>query len=177
MSLNASDLNIVKVSADQLLNNALNTVYLVGGILAVIVIIVAGYFYVTSSGNATTVEKAKNAIIYAVVGLVVIFASSFVGAESVVGDICSTDPNGALCTSSKGTDLMGYVKTIVNTMLTILGVLAVVMIIYSGITYTLSAGDAKKVEQAKNTIIYSVVGLVVALLAGVIVNFVLGVFK
>ena len=44
MSLNASDLNIVKVSADQLLNNALNTVYLVGGMLAVIVIIVAGYF-------------------------------------------------------------------------------------------------------------------------------------
>jgi heme/copper-type cytochrome/quinol oxidase subunit 2 len=72
MSLNASDLNIVKVSADQLLNNALNTVYLVGGILAVIVIIVAGYFYVTSSGNATTVEKAKNAILYAVIGLVII---------------------------------------------------------------------------------------------------------
>ncbi len=105
-----------------------------------------------------------------------IIAPSFVGAESVVNDICNTDPNGALCTSSKGTDLMGYVKTIVNTMLTILGVLAVVMIIYGGVTYTISAGDAKKVEQAKNTIIYSVVGLVVASLAGVIVNFVLDIF-
>lgn len=84
MSLNASDLNIVKVSADQLLNNALNTVYLVGGMLAVIVIIVAGYFYVTSSGNATTVEKAKNAILYSVIGLVIILLA-FVVTWFVIG--------------------------------------------------------------------------------------------
>ncbi len=98
---------------------------------------------------------------------------SFVGAESVVGDICSTDPNGSLCTSSKGTDLMGYVKKIINTALIVLGSLSVIMIIYGGITYTISAGDAKKVEQAKNTILYSIIGLVVALAAGAIVNFVL----
>ena len=84
MSLNASDLNIVKVSADQLLNNALNTVYLVGGMLAVIVIIVAGYFYVTSSGNATAVEKAKNAILYSVIGLVIILLA-FVVTWFVIG--------------------------------------------------------------------------------------------
>ena len=84
MSLNASDLNIVKVSADQLLNNVLNTVYLVGGMLAVIVIIVAGYFYVTSSGNATTVEKAKNAILYSVIGLVIILLA-FVVTWFVIG--------------------------------------------------------------------------------------------
>lgn len=105
-----------------------------------------------------------------------IIAPSLAAAGSVVSDICNTDPNGALCTSSKDTDLMGYVKTITNTMLIILGVLAVVMIIYGGITYTISAGDAKKVEQAKNTIIYSVVGLIVAVLAGVVVNFVLNIF-
>lgn len=98
---------------------------------------------------------------------------SFAGAESVVGDICNTDPNGALCASSKGTDLMGYVKKIINVALGVLGSLSVVMIIYGGVTYTISAGDAKKVEQAKNTILYSVIGLVVALAAGAIVNFVL----
>ncbi len=84
MSLNADDLNIVKINADQLLNNALNTVYLVGGILAVVVIIVAGYFYVTSAGNSTAVEKAKNAILYSVVGLVVILLA-FVITWFVIG--------------------------------------------------------------------------------------------
>lgn len=72
MKINSEDIGIVKISADTLLANALNTVYLVCGILAIIVIIVAGYFYVTSSGNATNVEKAKNAIISAVIGLVVV---------------------------------------------------------------------------------------------------------
>ena len=84
MSLNAANLNIVKISADQLLSNALNTVYLVSGILAVIVIIVAGYFYVTSAGNSTNVEKAKNAIIYSVVGLVIILLA-FVITWFVIG--------------------------------------------------------------------------------------------
>lgn len=72
MKINSEDIGIVNISADTLLANALNTVYLVCGILAIIVIIVAGYFYVTSSGNATNVEKAKNAIISAVIGLVIV---------------------------------------------------------------------------------------------------------
>jgi len=103
--------------------------------------------------------------------------STFVGATSVVGDICTTDPNGALCASTKGANLESYAKNIVNTALYILGALAVIMIIYGGITYVISAGDVKKVEQAKNTIIYSVVGLVIALAAGAIVNYVLNAFK
>lgn len=84
MSLDAANLNIVKISADQLLTNVLNTVYMVSGILAVIIIIVAGYFYVTSAGNSSTVEKAKNAIIYSVVGLVVILLA-FVITWYVIG--------------------------------------------------------------------------------------------
>ncbi len=72
MKINSQDIGIVNISADTLLANALNTVYLVCGILAIIVIIVAGYFYVTSSGNATNVEKAKNAIISAVIGLIIV---------------------------------------------------------------------------------------------------------
>lgn len=105
------------------------------------------------------------------------FVPSFVGATSVVGDICNTDPNGALCASSKGANLDYYVKNIINTALYVLGALAVIMIIYGGITYVISAGDAKKVEQAKNIIIYSVIGLVIALAAGAIVNFVLNALK
>jgi len=102
---------------------------------------------------------------------------SIANATSVVSDICAADQDSALCTSSKNTSLMTYVVSITNTMLFVLGALAVIMIIYGGITYTISAGDAKKVEKAKSTILYAVVGLVVALLAGAIVNYVLGVFK
>lgn len=64
--------NIPTTSAEVVLNTALNSVYMVAGIVAVIVIIIAGYMYVTSQGDSSAVTKAKNAILYAVIGLVVI---------------------------------------------------------------------------------------------------------
>ena len=71
-------------------------------------------------------------------------------------------------------DLNDVIKTVINTVLFVVGILSVVMLIYGGIKYTLSAGDASKVTAAKNTIMYSIVGLIVALLAFAIVNFVIG---
>lgn len=113
--------------------------------------------------------------IFAMIFGIGLMVPSAVGAQSVVEDICNTDPNSVLCKKQE-TDLMGYVKIITNTLLFILGVLSVVMIIYGGITYTISAGDSKQVEKAKGTILYSVIGLIVAILAGAIVNFVLNIF-
>ena len=51
--------------------NFVNVGLWVVGVASVIVIIVAGIYYVISAGNADTVKKAKNALMYAVVGLVV----------------------------------------------------------------------------------------------------------
>ena len=63
-----------------------------------------------------------------------------------------------------------------NTLLTFAGIIAVIMIIVGGIMYSLSAGDSKKAATAKDTILYAVIGLVITLLAGAIVNFVLKTF-
>ena len=54
------------------IKNILNAVYLWAGIIAVIVIVIAGFFYVFSRGEAQQVTRAKNAILGAVIGLVVI---------------------------------------------------------------------------------------------------------
>ena len=48
------------------------------------------------------------------------------------------------------------------------------MLIVGGVKYALSAGDAKAVTDAKNTILYALIGLVIAILAYSIVSFVLG---
>jgi drug/metabolite transporter (DMT)-like permease len=76
---------------------------------------------------------------------------------------------------SKG--LTDMIKTIVNVLLFILGAVAVVMIIFGGIKYTTSNGNSSQVSSAKDTILYSVVGLVVAILAYAIVNFVISSFS
>jgi hypothetical protein len=67
--------NIPVVKANDVLTNVINMVYVVGGITAVITIIIAGYMYVISGGNPAEVEKSKNAILYAVIGLIVIGAA------------------------------------------------------------------------------------------------------
>ena len=52
--------------------SVINVLSLVGGALAVIMLIVGGLRYVISAGNPETTKAAKNTIIYALVGLVII---------------------------------------------------------------------------------------------------------
>lgn len=80
----------------------------------------------------------------------------------------------AECSISETEDtLMPTIGTIINVALGVLGIVAVIVIIYGGFTYMTSSGDAAKITKAKNTIIYGVIGLVIALLAFAIVNFVI----
>jgi hypothetical protein len=69
------------------------------------------------------------------------------------------------------------IKTIVNVLLYVLGAIAVIMIVVGGIRYVVSAGESSQISAAKNTILYAIVGLIIAILAYAIVNFVLGAFK
>lgn len=117
------------------------------------------------------INKIKNIIL--TLGLVFGMGLAFAVPVSAQIDPCEVDPNSVMC-QNQDQDLMKYVKNIINTMLYVLGALSVLMIIFGGITYTISAGDAKKVETAKNTIMYAIIGIVVAVLAYAIVNFVIG---
>ncbi|HCH34074.1 TPA: hypothetical protein DEW05_00885 [Candidatus Saccharibacteria bacterium] len=72
--------NIPQIGGDKLIENVLNTAYFVAGVAAVIAIIMGGFWYVTSNGDASKVQKGKNAIIYASIGLIVImFAFGITG--------------------------------------------------------------------------------------------------
>jgi hypothetical protein len=67
-------------------------------------------------------------------------------------------------------------EDIVNIMLYVIGAVAVIMIIIGAIRYTTSNGESSQISSAKNTILYAVIGLVVAIMAYAIVNFVLSSF-
>jgi TRAP-type C4-dicarboxylate transport system permease small subunit len=82
-----------------------------------------------------------------------------------------------VCTSVATDSAPNMVKDIINILLFVLGIIAVIMIIIGGIRYVVSAGDSSAITAAKNTILYAVIGLVVAILAFAIVNFVVGAFK
>jgi glucan phosphoethanolaminetransferase (alkaline phosphatase superfamily) len=88
---------------------------------------------------------------------------------------CDQNPGAAVC-QSRNDDATDMVETAINAALMVLGMISVLMIVIGGIRYTTSNGESAKIKSAKDTIIYSVVGLVVAIMAYTIVNFVVGRF-
>jgi len=70
--------------ANSVLANVLTIVYTWTGIVCIIIVIVGGYLYVTSASNASQVKRAKDAIIGAVIGLVIIMMA-FVITQFVLG--------------------------------------------------------------------------------------------
>lgn len=67
----------------------------------------------------------------------------------------------------------GLISILINFLLWAVGILSVVMIIFSGFRYITSAGDAAKTKSAQTALTYSIVGLIVAVLAWVIVKMIL----
>lgn len=95
--------------------------------------------------------------------------------KNPLGDVCQGDSTAA-CAKSSTEDATGITKRVINILLYIIGALAGIMLIYGGILYATSTGDSGRVSKAKNTIMYSIVGLVLAVLAFAIVNWIVDLF-
>ncbi len=65
-------------------------------------------------------------------------------------------------------------QNIISTLLFIIGIIGVIVIVIAGIQYATSGGNAEQASKAKNSIIYAVVGIIVAVMAYAIVGFVIG---
>lgn len=119
------------------------------------------------------IKKASLALLVAVFSIGALNLSPVVSAQSI--------RSGA--EAARGTDQPtqlfgdgGIFQQITNIMLFIIGVLSVIMLIIGGLRYVISGGNKDAVTSAKNTILYAIVGLVVALLAYAAIAFVLNVF-
>lgn len=116
-------------------------------------------------------------------GLVLAIVSMFIVAFSVMaspsafaidlfGRCASSDANQCALVKENNLNYKGKnsLWTMIQFALGILGGIAVIMIVVGGVRFAISAGDASSVASAKKIILYAVVGLVVALLAGGIVT-------
>ncbi len=120
----------------------------------------------------------KKSIISIAIMTCAVFGASVLSTASLPGSASaqvSEGINTATTSEMKGKSIdgdNGLIKTVVNVLLWAVGILSVIMIIFSGFRYITSAGDASKTKSAQNTLIYSVVGLIVAIMAYAIVNMV-----
>jgi hypothetical protein len=120
-----------------------------------------------------------------VLGAPLAFApATAMAADQIQNSVCSgatnlqvtTNPSATSCATSTsgGVDRFNTLLTeIINVFSVIVGIAAVIMIIYAGFRYITSGGASDKVGNAKNTILYALIGLVIVALAQLIVKFVL----
>lgn len=121
----------------------------------------------------------KKSIISIAIMTCAVFGTSVLSTASLSGSASAQVSDGintATTSEMKGKSIdgdKGLIKTVVNVLLWAVGILSVIMIIFSGFRYITSAGDASKTKSAQSTLTYSVVGLIVAIMAYAIVNMVI----
>ena len=122
-------------------------------------------------------KLALATFVFATLSTVAVLSPVPVGAVNALDDVCSQSGSNdnPICQNSNE-QAEPLIKTLVNVLLFIVGALAVVMLIWSGISYVTSTGDSGRIKRAKDTLTYSIVGLIVASLAFVIVNYVVNIF-
>jgi hypothetical protein len=133
------------------------------------------------------IKKIKSYFLIAVASLtlgapMLVPALGGVASANIKDSLCTGVNNAASGTTSPGcgtagtsgsTDLSGIASKIVNIFSIIVGIVAVLMIIYGGFKYITSGGDSGNVSGAKNTLIYAIIGLIIVALAQIIVHFVI----
>jgi hypothetical protein len=95
------------------------------------------------------------------------------GISTGISDATGAADCGSGATGSLSTGVKNIAAQAVNIFSIIVGIIAVIMIIYGGFRYITSGGDSGKVGNAKNTLIYAIVGLVIVALSQLIVHYVL----
>lgn len=151
----------------------------IAGLLAVGFVIYAGTKFITSNGSPDEAAKARTTAINALVGLGITMVAipfvAFLGAQLGGATTIHKTPDGKLDVSVLPIPSVaggGFIQTAFAIVFGVLGALSFMIIVIAGMRYALAQGDPQATAQAKNTIIYALVGLILAIAAESIVSFV-----
>ncbi|MDO4612077.1 MAG: pilin [Candidatus Saccharibacteria bacterium] len=153
------------VSSNDLIRNALGWIIGISGAIAAIFLVVGGIGYATSAGDSAKLQKAKNTIIYSLIGIAIVGLSQ-IATNFVIGIVN---------TANNSVTMEGAIQTILNSVIAVASVVSVVFVVIGGYNYITSTGDTGKLQKAKSMILYACIGLAVCALAFVIVNWAVGI--
>lgn len=114
----------------------------------------------------------KLLLITGCIGLLTPLVAAPAGAIDLFPKCSGSNAGTSVCQASSTDNANSMVANIISVMLYGIGIGAVIMIVVGGFKYVTSNGDSNNIQSAKNTILYAVIGLVVAILGQAIVLFV-----
>lgn len=144
-------------------------------------VIYGGYLYICSNGDPGKVATGKKVLAQAFIGLAIVMSANVIlnGVRIALGGDfskqCVTIDNGSgsITTECYKMGTAGnMVTSVIQWVVGIAGLVAVVFVVFGGISYITSSGDPQKTQQAKNIILYALIGLVLVALAEIITAFV-----
>ncbi len=86
------------------------------------------------------------------------------GFQEALGDGCGG--------TGEGQEIKSTIEDAINILSSVVGVVAVIMIIVGGIKYITASGDPGSIKSARNTVIYAIVGLLIVAVSQTIVKYV-----
>jgi hypothetical protein len=95
---------------------------------------------------------------------------------ATASSIIRSSASAACGSSCNQVSLQSIFTNVTNILVFLIGAVSVIFIIIGGLRYVTSNGDSKQVSAAKDTILYAVIGVIVAIAAYAIVNFVTSAF-
>jgi hypothetical protein len=147
----------------------LDDLLIIAGVVALAFVLIGAFRYVTSQGEPQGIKDATGTIAGAIVGLIIAVVATDV--VNYIGNVLggTNTYNGLPEITADGNTL----TLVLSIFFGVIGVVSILMIIIGGFKYITSAGDSGRVNSAKNTILWALVGLVVAALADTILTYVL----
>ncbi len=183
-----TNLDLPDISIEQVLQNIFNLVAGIVAAVAALVIIIGGIMWMTAGGDEERVTKARKTILAAIIGLIIVGAA--VGIVTFVLRIFASAPilnfpvvlagnGGGLGNESGGglgneTRIQNPLKArsftelfvgIANWLAGIIASVAVLVIIFGGFQYLTSGGNEEKIAQARRTIQWAIIGLIIVIMS------------
>lgn len=146
--------------------------FAISGIIMIYVIILS--IKLISGATAEEAEKAKDQIIYMVIGLLLVqFAGTLV--KTMIfgggGEIFSVNEDGEQVSEQFAINSVSQIRGIIGLVEIFLGTVAVLVIIIRGFTLIVSGGEEEQIAKAKNHILYAILGLMVIGFSEIITRF------
>lgn len=162
--------NPIKASTmSEFLGNVLNALLGVVAFISLIFIIIGAVMYMVSAGNEQAIERAKKTITGAVVGLAIAAAAPTFLKEikKILGGASGTNADDIV---NKAYTLKDIAINVLNFLLSVTGIVAIIGLIVGAIFYLTSYGDEERMEKGKKILAASIIGIIVAFSALVIVR-------
>lgn len=175
-NVNISNEDTLKEGIWQIVVNIATDITVIASYLVLGYVIYAGYLYMFSSGESAKVAAGKKTLVHAFIGLAIVLSANLImnsirfallGSSGKFNCDLGTGGDPSQCAQS-----YDVVLNVIGWVIGIAGIVAVIFVVYGGISYITSKGDPGKLQKAKDAILYALIGLAIVGLAEIITAFV-----